>query len=361
MKSFTRIALPTAFLLAACGDTINEQVNANVGAVETSKDLPECTKEIAGQTAFISETHEFLGCDGKEWMALGANTVSVGDNVCTSTSLNDGSGFEIFCNGESIGTVKNGKDGADGAKGEPGEAGKDGAPGAKGDKGDDGTNGKDGEPGAKGDPGDPGKDGTNGTGCTIKESTTLTATIACGSETFTMDLTGYTEQPEVCDANVSAEDCVTLDSAISLSGVSQKGPFVTGTDITAYELQNGRSLKQTGKTFGGKIERADGTFDIKTVKLNSAFAYIVADGFYRNEVTGENSSAAIKLRALTNLKGRSSANINLVTHLEYDRVQYLVTRKDSSVTKAKMAAEKELFTAFGINNSGFEGRRLERA
>ncbi|MBR2308412.1 MAG: hypothetical protein IKA48_14660, partial [Fibrobacter sp.] len=96
-------------------------------------------------------------------------------------------------------------------------------------------------------------------------------------------------------------------------------------------------------------------FDIKTVKLNSAFAYIVADGFYRNEVTGENSSAAIKLRALTNLKGRSSANINLVTHLEYDRVQYLVTRKDSSVTKAKMAAEKELFAAFGINNSGFEG------
>ncbi|SHH79932.1 hypothetical protein SAMN05720761_12744, partial [Fibrobacter sp. UWCM] len=331
------LAAALAFGLSACGDDITEQINANVGAVETSKDLPECTKEIAGQTAFITETHEFLGCDGKEWMALGANTVSVGDNVCTSTSLSDGTGFEIFCNGESIGTVKNGKDGAPGVKGEPGEAGKDGAPGAKGDKGTDGTN------------------GTNGTGCIIKESSTLTATIACGSETFTMDLTGYVEQPEACDANVSAEDCVTLDSAISLSGVSQKGPFVTGTDITAYELQNGRSLKQTGKTFGGKIERADGTFDIKTVKLNSAFAYIVADGFYRNEVTGENSSAAIKLRALTNLKGRSSANINLVTHLEYDRVQYLVTRKDSSVTKAKMAAEKELFAAFGINNLGFEG------
>ena len=319
-----------AFGLSACGDDITE-INANVGAIKSTDDLPACTEDIAGQTAFVKETHEFLGCDGKEWMVLGANTVSVGDNVCTSTSLNDGTGFEIFCNGESIGTVKNGKDGAKGEKGD------DGAPGAKGDKGTDGTN------------------GTNGTGCIIKESSTLTATIACGSETFTMDLTGYVEQPEVCDANVSAEDCATLDSAISLSGVSQKGPFVTGTDITAYELQNGRSLKQTGKTFGGKIERADGTFDIKTVKLNSAFAYIVADGFYRNEVTGENSSAAIKLRALTNLKGRSSANINLVTHLEYDRVQYLVTRKDSSVTKAKMAAEKELFTAFGINNSGFEG------
>jgi uncharacterized protein (TIGR02145 family) len=340
-----------AFGLSACGDDITE-INANVGAIKSTDDLPACTEDIAGQTAFVKETHEFLGCDGKEWMSLGANTVSVGDNVCMSKSLSDDTGFEIFCNGESIGTVKNGKDGADGAKGEPGEAGKDGA------NGKDGAPGAKGDDGAKGDPGDPGKDGTNGTngtGCTIKESTALTATIACGSETFTMDLTGYVEQPEACDANVSAEDCATLDSAISLSGVSQKGPFVTGTDITAYELQNGRSLKQTGKTFGGKIERADGTFDIKTVKLNSAFAYIVADGFYRNEVTGENSSAAIKLRALTNLKGRSSANINLVTHLEYDRVQYLVTRKDSSVTKAKMAAEKELFAAFGIDNSGFEG------
>ena len=298
-----------AILFAACGDDITE-INANVGAIKSTDDLPACTEDIAGQTAFVKETHEFLGCDGKEWQTLGASTVSVGDNVCMSKSLTDDAGFEIFCNGESIGTVKNGKDGSN---------------------------------------------GTNGTGCIIKESTALTASIACGSETFMMDLTGYVEQPEKCDASVNDEDCATLQDTVSLSGVSQKGPFVTGTDITAYELQNGRSLKQTGKTFGGKIERADGTFDIKTVKLNSAFAYIVADGFYRNEVTGENSSAAIKLRALTNLKGRSSANINLVTHLEYDRVQYLVTRKDSSVTKAKMAAEKELFEAFGINNSGFEG------
>ena len=117
-----------AFGLSACGDDITE-INANVGAIKSSDDLPACTEDIAGQTAFVKETHEFLGCDGKEWMSLGANTVSVGDNVCTSTSLNDGTGFEIFCNGESIGTVKNGKDGADGAKGEPGEAGKDGANG----------------------------------------------------------------------------------------------------------------------------------------------------------------------------------------------------------------------------------------
>ena len=347
MKSLTRIALPAALLLAACGDDITE-INANVGAVETSKDLPECTKNIAGQTAFIIETHEFLGCDGSEWQSLSASTVSVGDNVCMSKSLSDGAGFEIFCNGESIGTVKNGVAGKDGVDGKDGA---DGEPGAKGDKGDKGDDG------AKGDPGDPGKNGTNGTNgtsCEISEATALTATIACGSETFTMDLTGYVEQPAECDASLY-EDCTGSLDNVELSGVSQKGPFVTGTDITAYELENGRSLKQTGKTFGGKIERADGTFDIKTVKLKSTFAYLVADGFYRNEVTGENSAATIKLRALTNLQGRTAANINLVTHLEYDRVQRLVTKDDSTVLKAKQAAEREIFAAFDIDSKDFKG------
>ena len=355
MKSLIRF-VPAAFLLVACGDTITEQIS--VSSVTSSDELPKCTKDIAGQTAFVTETREFLGCDGKEWLTLSANTVSVGDNICTSTSLSDGTGFEIFCNGESIGTVKNGKDGKDGADGEDGADGadgRDGKDGKDGKKGDPGADGKDGEKGDQGNPGVDGKDGENGSGCSIQESTALTATIACGSETFTMDLTGYVEQSAECDTTLYAEDCTGSLDNVSLGGVSQKGPFVIGTDITAYELENGRSLKQTGKTFGGKIERADGTFDIKTVKLKSSFAYLVADGFYRNEVTGENSATTIKLRALTNLQGRSSANVNLVTHLEYDRVQRLVTKEDSTVMKAKKAAEREIFAEFGIDNSGFKG------
>ena len=342
MKIFTRIALPAAFLLAACGDDITEQINANVGAVKNSDDLPACTEDIAGQTAYIKESHEFLGCDGSEWQSLSASTVSVGDNVCMSKSLSDDSGFEIFCNGESIGTVKNGEKGEPGEKGDTGDKGDPGAEGKKGDKGDNGTNGK------KGDKGDA------GAGCVIKEASLLTASIACGSETFTMDLTGYVDQPAACDTSKYKEDCAAADGDVQVGGVSQKGPFVTGTDVTAYELENGRSLKQTGKTFGGKIEEEDGSFNIKTVKLKSSFTYLVADGFYRNEVTGKNSSATIKLRALTNLRGRSKANINLVTHLEYDRVQNLVTKSDYAVMDAKIAAEKELFEAFYINSDGFE-------
>jgi uncharacterized protein (TIGR02145 family) len=81
----------------------------------------------------------------------------------------------------------------------------------------------------------------------------------------------------------------------------------------------------------------------------------VADGFYRNEVTGENSAATIKLRALTNRQNHANTNINLVTHLEYDRVQRLVTKEDSTVQKAKKAAEREIFAAFGIDNKDFKG------
>ena len=362
-QSLTRILAigSIALGLSACGDDITE-INANVGAVKTSDDLPECTEDIAGQTAFIKETHEFLGCDGKEWQTLSANTVSVGDNVCTSTSLSDGTGFEIFCNGASIGTVKNGKDGTDGKDGangkdgEPGAAGKDGADGQKGDTGAKGDKGDDGAPGTNGTNGTNGKDGApgaDGTGCRILESTELTATIACGSETFTMDLTGYVDIPEECDP--SDEGCAVQMDDVELSGVSQKGPFVSGTDVTAYELENGKSLKQTGKTFGGKIENKDGSFNIRTVKLKSSYAYLVADGFYRNEVTGKTSATTIKLRALTNLDGRSMANINLVTHLEYDRVQRLVTKDNKSVIEAKRAAEKSLFASFNIDNTGFKG------
>ena len=39
----------------------------------------------------------------------------------------------------------------------------------------------------------------------------------------------------------------------NVGGYSQKGPFVTGSEVTVYELQNGRTLKQTGKSFQGSI------------------------------------------------------------------------------------------------------------
>lgn len=158
--------------------------------------------------------------------------------------------------------------------------------------------------------------------------------------------------------DVSESDERFDDSSVEeeeLSGFSQKGPFVRGASVTAYELLNGRTLKQTGKKFEGSIANDDGRFNIRSVKLSSQYAIIVANGFYRNEVTGNQSETSIQLKALTNLKGRKSANINLLTHLEFDRVFNLVTQDKKSVMLAKQQAERELFTAFYIDSDSIDG------
>ena len=336
-----------AFGLIACGEETTENVtNINqmgLDVVASVKDLPECTSDNDGSMAFVKKENGTRVCVDGDWVASSDTVfVSSGEISCKTVELSDKSGLKIVCNGDSIGVVLNGEKGDKGDNGAPGANGKDGAPGAKGDKGNDGVNGTN------------GKDGHDGVGCSIGGQTDSLVTIVCGADTVTVNIGSHSAESEECE-EIEAEDCIAPSDEVSLSGVSQKGPFISGTDVTAYELQNGRSLKQTGKTFGGKIENDDGLFNIKTVSLKSNYVYIVADGFYRNEVTGENSGTSIKLRAITNLRNRDMANINLLTHLEYDRVQYLVTVMDSSVLKAKMAAEKEIFSTFNINNSGFKG------
>ncbi|MCQ2062424.1 MAG: hypothetical protein MJY99_03700, partial [Fibrobacter sp.] len=135
----------------------------------------------------------------------------------------------------------------------------------------------------------------------------------------------------------------------TITGVSQKGPFLRGSTVTANELKDGKTLKQTGASFSGTIRSDDGLFDIKSVNLASQYAYMVVNGFYRNEVTGEESCAPVSLQALTDLSKRSEANINLLTHLEYERVVGLVTQEGYTVHDAKQQAESEILKAFYLD------------
>lgn len=135
----------------------------------------------------------------------------------------------------------------------------------------------------------------------------------------------------------------------SITGVSQKGPFVTGSAVKLYEL-DGKSLAQTGKSFTGKISSDKGEFSVSSVSLSSQYALLEASGYYRNEVTGNKSSGTIVLNALTDLSDREKVNINLLTHLEYERAIYLVN-KGMPVAEAKKQAEQEVFAAFGIEGN----------
>lgn len=152
---------------------------------------------------------------------------------------------------------------------------------------------------------------------------------------YKQDSTAYIQPPVVAIKNKS------------ITGVSQKGPFVTGTPIKVYEL-DGKTYAQTGKSFTGKITSDDGKFSVSNVSLASQYALLEANGYYRNEVTGEKSKGAITLYAITDLSDRKNVNINLLTHLEYERVLYLVGT-GINIPAAKKQAEAEILNAFGIS------------
>lgn len=152
---------------------------------------------------------------------------------------------------------------------------------------------------------------------------------------------GTSIESEGVVANTPVEDW-------KVSGVSQKGPFVTGSVVTVQEL-DGLTLNQTGKSFRGTIKSDKGDFAITGINLASQYAMLEANGYYRNEVTGAKSTGTVSLRAITDLSDRNTVNINLFTHLEYERVMHLVLEGGKTVAAAKAQAESEILTAFGIN------------
>ena len=159
----------------------------------------------------------------------------------------------------------------------------------------------------------------------------------------------------------SENDDIVLDSekvATSLEGVSgysQKGPFINGSKVTVIELESGRTLNQTGNTFESKIQSDDGQFKLNARMMVSQYVELHAEGYYRNEVSGINSEAPLTLYALTDVRKRDGGivNINLLTHLEYHRVVYLVKEKKMKVSAAKDSAEKEIFGLLNINSKDF--------
>ena len=294
------VALAAMGILAACGDTVENvnQINQmGMAVVDSAKDLPKCTDENEGEQVYVKGESFARICDGENWIALdGLDS----DFSCKTEELKDKNGLKIVCNGDSIGVVLNGE------KGETGE------------------------------------------GCTISGQTDSTVTIACGDKKLTMNMDGGFSVVEA--ENDSEKVAVSLDS---LAGYTQKGPFLKGSTVYLYELSDGRTLKQTNGNFTSKITRDDGRYKFTARDLVSQYAMLVVDGFYRNEVTGQKSDASLRLTALTDMRKRSSANVNLLTHLEFDRVYRLVTRGDSTgkkltVKQAKRQAQKEILKQFHI-------------
>ena len=301
----TAIVCSMAALFAACSDTVENNINQmGMDVVASEDDLPKCTKDNEGEQAFVKDEDATRVCVSGEWKpVLPSGSTIETDFSCKTEELKDKSGLKIVCNGDSIGVVLNGAEG---------------------------------------------KQGETGVGCTISGQTDSTVTIACGDKKLTMNMDGGFSVIEA--ENDSEKVAISLDS---LAGYTQKGPFLKGSTVYLYELSDGRTLKQTNGNFTSKITRDDGHYKFTARDLVSQYAMLVVDGFYRNEVTGQKSDASLRLTALTDMRKRSSANVNLLTHLEFDRVYQLVTRGDSTgkkltVKQAKRQAQKEILKQFHI-------------
>ena len=130
-----------------------------------------------------------------------------------------------------------------------------------------------------------------------------------------------------------------------INGVSQKGPFLEGSSVTMQELDE-NSLAQTGKSFKGKVVNDRGDFSIENVALDHPYVLLEVNGYYRNEVTGKKSNGSIFMKALADVSKQPKVNINLLTHLEYERVQTLMEQNNMSIEEAKRQADREIFAAF---------------
>ena len=93
-----------------------------------------------------------------------------------------------------------------------------------------------------------------------------------------------------------------------INGVAQKGPFLNGTSIGVYELNDRYS--PTGKIYTTQILDNTGQFQLNNISLISQYVLLKADGYYFNEVTGANSVSPITLYALTDITNKTSINVN---------------------------------------------------
>jgi len=142
--------------------------------------------------------------------------------------------------------------------------------------------------------------------------------------------------------NPTESDLITKNQ---IRGYVQKGPFINGSSISIYELDE--NLSQTGKVYNTQITDNSGSFTLNDITLISNYANIRADGFYFNEILGEQSASQITLYALSDVSDNNNLNVNILTYLEQSRVKYLVSN-GSSFNDAKSQAEMEILSIFNI-------------
>lgn len=131
-------------------------------------------------------------------------------------------------------------------------------------------------------------------------------------------------------------------------GHIEKGPFIQGSEVTLTDLN--KDLSQSGKSYTTYTTSDLGSFDFgQALDLSSGLVELKTSGYFYNECTGSLSNSQITLKAIANTDGAANLNVNLLTHLEYSRVKYLV-KSGKSFNEAKEQAEEEILKTFAIKD-----------
>lgn len=132
----------------------------------------------------------------------------------------------------------------------------------------------------------------------------------------------------------------------NVGGKVEKGPFVRGTAIQMQPLD--ADLDETGESFTSTITDNEGTFTFGSKLLKSPYVKLSASGYYFNEVTGELSKGTLALNAVANLQNAADVNLNILSHLKYQRVLDLVAKDGKSFKEANNQAQEEVLKTFGL-------------
>jgi hypothetical protein len=136
---------------------------------------------------------------------------------------------------------------------------------------------------------------------------------------------------------------ITPLSKEQITGFAQKGPFNNGSSVLISELNS--DFVQTGRNITSNIKNNQGAYEIDDIEFISQYVTINTNGYYFNEVTGENSSSQLTLYAISDLSEKSSLNLNVLSHLEKERVQNLLST-GKSFEEAKKQAIQEILKVF---------------
>lgn len=130
-----------------------------------------------------------------------------------------------------------------------------------------------------------------------------------------------------------------------ISGKVEKGPFVSGSTITIQPLNE--KMEVLGEYYNSTIQDNIGNFNLGSKQFQAPYAELTANGYFFNEITGDLSTGTLNLKALVDLSDETTVNVNILTHLKYQRIKNLVAN-GKSFKEANGQAQKELFTAFGL-------------